>query len=122
MPRRCNKVFHPRATRRFPDLTSRVPAYIVTRPAGDYYDFIETNRDGQVIVIVTNGIWERHNNNGEMFGKETLMEIIRNNQTASARQIVGAVTEGHEQLRGDEAPEDNITLVVIKVDRLLPAV
>ena len=52
-----------------------------------------------------------------MFGKEALMEIIRNNYTSSARQIVDTVTEALEQFRGDDAPEDDITLVVIKVDR-----
>jgi serine phosphatase RsbU (regulator of sigma subunit) len=52
-----------------------------------------------------------------MFGKEALMEIIRNNYTASARQIVDTVTEALEQFRGDDAPEDDITLVVIKVGR-----
>jgi serine phosphatase RsbU (regulator of sigma subunit) len=52
-----------------------------------------------------------------MFGKDALMEIIRNNHTASARKIVDTVTEALEQFRGDEAPEDDITLVVIKVDR-----
>ena len=39
------------------------------------------------------------------------------NATASARQIVDTVTEVLEQFRGDEVPEDDITLVVIKVDR-----
>jgi serine phosphatase RsbU (regulator of sigma subunit) len=58
-----------------------------------------------------------HNNTGEMFGKEALMEIIRNNHKASARQIVDTVTEALKQFRGDEVPEDDITLVVIKVDR-----
>jgi len=53
----------------------------------------------------------------EMFGKKALMEIIRNNHTASARQIVDTATETLAQFRGDEAPEDDITLVVIKVDR-----
>ncbi len=52
-----------------------------------------------------------------MFGKNALMEIIRSNHTASARQIVDTVTDALEQFRGDEAPEDDITLVVIKVDR-----
>jgi serine phosphatase RsbU (regulator of sigma subunit) len=58
-----------------------------------------------------------HNNTGEMFGKNALMEIIRNNHTASARQIVDTVTGLLNQFRGEEAPEDDITLVVIKVDR-----
>ncbi len=72
---------------------------------------------GQVIMIGTDGIWEMHNKAGEMFGKEMLMEIIRKYHTASARQIVDTVTAALEQFRADEAPEDDITLVVIKVDR-----
>ena len=57
------------------------------------------------------------NQASEMFGKKALMEIIRKNQTASARQIVDTVTETLERFRGDEAPEDDITLVVIRVNR-----
>jgi sigma-B regulation protein RsbU (phosphoserine phosphatase) len=72
---------------------------------------------GQVVMIGTDGIWEMRNQAGEMFGKKALMEITRNNQTASARQIVDTVTEALAQFRGDETPEDDITLVVIKVDR-----
>jgi len=68
-------------------------------------------------MIGTDGIWEMHNKAGVMFGKEALTEIIRKNQTASARQIVDTVTTALERFRGDEAPEDDITLVVIKVNR-----
>ncbi len=68
-------------------------------------------------MIGTDGIWEMHNKVGEMFGKKALMEIIRNQQTASARQIVDTITEELERFRGNEAPEDDITMVVIKVDR-----
>lgn len=83
----------------------------------EYDSFQHRLEPGQVIVIGTDGIWEMHNNTGEMFGKDALMDIIRNNHTASARQIVDTVTEVLEQFRGDEVPEDDITLVVIKVDR-----
>ena len=65
-------------------------------------------------MIGTDGIWEMHNKAGEMFGKKALMEIIRNNHTASARQIVDTVANALELFRGDEAPEDDVTLVVIK--------
>jgi sigma-B regulation protein RsbU (phosphoserine phosphatase) len=82
----------------------------------EYDSFQRRIEPGQVIVIGTDGIWEMHNNTGKMFGKEALMEIIRNNHTASARQIVDTVTEELEQFRGDEAQEDDITLVVIKVN------
>ncbi len=82
----------------------------------EYDSFHRGLEPGQVVVIGTDGIWEMHNKAGEMFGKEALMEIIRNNHTASARQIVDTVTEALEQFRGDEAQEDDITLVAIKVD------
>jgi serine phosphatase RsbU (regulator of sigma subunit) len=65
-------------------------------------------------MIGTDGIWEMHNQAGEMFGKEALMGIIRNNHSASARQIVDTVTETLKQFREDKAQEDDITLVVIK--------
>jgi sigma-B regulation protein RsbU (phosphoserine phosphatase) len=83
----------------------------------EYDSFHSRVKPGQVIMIGTDGIWEMHNQAGEMFGKAALMEIIRNNHTASARQIVDTVNETLERFREDEAQEDDITLVVIKVDR-----
>jgi len=83
----------------------------------EYNSFHRRLETGQVIMLGTDGIWEMRNKTGEMFGKKALMEIIRNNHTASARQIVDTVTDALERFRGDEAPEDDITLVVIKVDR-----
>jgi sigma-B regulation protein RsbU (phosphoserine phosphatase) len=82
-----------------------------------YDSFQRRVEPGQVIVIGTDGIWEMHNKAGEMFGKETLMEIIRSNHTASARQIVDTITETLERFREDRAQEDDVTMVVVKVDR-----
>ena len=82
----------------------------------EYESFHRRIETGQVILIGTDGIWEMRNEAGEMFGKEGIREVIRNNHTASSRQIVDTVTEALEQFRGDEAPEDDITLVVVKVD------
>ena len=83
----------------------------------EYESFHRRIEAGHVIMIGTDGIWEMCNKSGEMFGKEGIREIIRNNHTASARLIVDTVTETLEQFRGDEPPEDDITLVVIKVGR-----
>jgi sigma-B regulation protein RsbU (phosphoserine phosphatase) len=81
-----------------------------------YESFQRRIEPGQIVMIGTDGIWEMHNQAGEMFGKEALMQIIRSNQAASARQIVNAVVLALEQFRGDEQPEDDVTMVVIKVD------
>jgi sigma-B regulation protein RsbU (phosphoserine phosphatase) len=83
----------------------------------EYDSFHRRMEPGQIIMIGTDGIWEMSNQAGERFGKKALMEIIRNNQTGSARKIVDTVTEALEQFRGDKTPEDDITLVVIKVER-----
>jgi sigma-B regulation protein RsbU (phosphoserine phosphatase) len=73
-------------------------------------------KPGQIIVIGTDGIWEAHNGAGEMFGKKAFMEIIRENHTAPSQQIVDTVMEELERFRGNGAREDDITLVVIKME------
>jgi sigma-B regulation protein RsbU (phosphoserine phosphatase) len=74
---------------------------------------IET--DGTIILIGTDGIWETHNGEGEMFGKDRLSQIIRNNHHKSAGAIQDAVLEAVSDFRGDREQEDDITIVVIKV-------
>ncbi len=81
-----------------------------------YESFHRRMEPGQIVLIGTDGIWEMHNQAGEMFGKEALMQVIRKHQAASARQIVNAVVAALEQYRGNEQPEDDVTMVVIKVD------
>jgi sigma-B regulation protein RsbU (phosphoserine phosphatase) len=74
---------------------------------------IET--DGTIILIGTDGIWETHNGEGEMFGKDRLSQIIRKNNHKSAGVIQDAVLEAVRDFRGDTEQEDDITIVVIKV-------
>jgi sigma-B regulation protein RsbU (phosphoserine phosphatase) len=83
----------------------------------EYDAFHRRIEPGQIMLIGTDGIWEMRNTAGEMFGKEALMEIIRNNQTATARQIVDTIIESLGRFRGDETAEDDITMVVIKADQ-----
>jgi sigma-B regulation protein RsbU (phosphoserine phosphatase) len=81
-------------------------------------DFIGQARDlrqGQVIVIGTDGIWETSNPNGERFGKERLRDIIVSHASAPAAAIVAAVIDALAIFRGPAIQEDDITLVVIKV-------
>jgi sigma-B regulation protein RsbU (phosphoserine phosphatase) len=69
---------------------------------------------GQIIVLATDGIWEAHNPDQQMFGKDRMQAVIRKHHQASAATIrdalfsaVGAFSEGRQ--------EDDITLVVIKI-------
>ena len=70
---------------------------------------------GQILFLGTDGIWEAHNSQGDMFGKEAVRNIIRQNAKASAAEIQEAILSSLRKFQGDADPEDDVTLVVIKV-------
>jgi sigma-B regulation protein RsbU (phosphoserine phosphatase) len=70
---------------------------------------------GQIIFIGTDGIWETHGPRGDMFGKQRVYELIRTHAAASAADIADRVIEDLDRFRENPEPEDDITLVVIKV-------
>ncbi len=69
---------------------------------------------GQIIVMATDGIWEAHNADQEMFGKDRVNAVIREYSHAAAAtirdQLFKAVTDFTE---GNQ--DDDITLAVLKV-------
>ena len=70
---------------------------------------------GQIIAIATDGIFETQNPKGEMFGRQRFYDIIRQNNSRSAGQILKATLEAVDNFRKNLPPEDDLTLVVIKV-------
>ena len=70
---------------------------------------------GQIILFGTDGIWEAHNGKGEIFGKASLFEIIRQYAAKSAKEIIAAIIDSLNRFRQDVIPEDDVTLVVVKV-------
>jgi sigma-B regulation protein RsbU (phosphoserine phosphatase) len=74
--------------------------------------------NGQIIAIGTDGIWEAFNRRGEMFGKERLRDVIRRKAGESASTILSSVYDELNEFTLGQKSEDDITLVVIKVDGL----
>ncbi len=74
-------------------------------------------REGQILLLSTDGLWETQNPSGSMFGKDRIYEIIRQKSAASAREILNAIVAELEHFRQSREPEDDITLVVIKVTK-----
>jgi phosphoserine phosphatase RsbU/P len=72
-------------------------------------------RAGQVIVVGTDGIWEGCDSNGEMYGKQRFQEVIRRNAAANAESILNKVFQEQARFTRGMKPEDDITLVVVKV-------
>lgn len=71
---------------------------------------------GQILLIGTDGIWETHNSQGEMFGKTALKDVLRLSAAKSAQDIQAAVTEALKRFRGEQPLEDDVTMVVVKVE------
>jgi sigma-B regulation protein RsbU (phosphoserine phosphatase) len=84
-------------------------------PNGKYQ---ENNINGlskeQILVIGTDGVWEARNIKDELFGKERLMNIIRQHSDASANEIIKAIIDALKTFQGSAKQEDDITLAVIK--------
>ena len=76
---------------------------------------IDTLKAGQIILLGTDGIWETRNPNGEMFGKNAVRKIIRRHHSAGANDIRKAIFEELDRFRQNRLPEDDVTLVVVKI-------
>jgi sigma-B regulation protein RsbU (phosphoserine phosphatase) len=71
---------------------------------------------GQIIVIATDGIWEARNPKSEMFSKDRIHKIIRRNATKTANDIQDAILDSLKHFQKDAKLEDDMTLVVIKIN------
>ena len=70
---------------------------------------------GQIILMGTDGIWEAQNSKGDMFGKDTLYRIIQQYPDMDAKGLLTACLYALDKFRDGVKPEDDVTLVVIKV-------
>jgi sigma-B regulation protein RsbU (phosphoserine phosphatase) len=70
---------------------------------------------GQILLIGTDGIKEAVDTHGEMFGKDRLLNVIRDYPDQSAREILDKVFEALNDFRHPLEPDDDETLVVVKV-------
>jgi len=88
----------------------------------DNFKYIEHHKkelkNGQIIAIGTDGIWEAFNSQGQMFGKNRLRKIIQAHADKPAEDILGAVYGGLHAFMNGAKSADDITLVIIKVDEL----
>lgn len=75
----------------------------------------EALNPGEIILLGTDGLWEARNPEGRMFGKKPLYEILRRESAGGAGKVLRAVMSELAEFRQDREPEDDITLVVIRL-------
>jgi sigma-B regulation protein RsbU (phosphoserine phosphatase) len=71
--------------------------------------------NGQIIFLSTDGIWEARNKKGEMLGKKPILNLIRQNASSDATQIIDAIFDILDKFIGEVKIEDDITSVIIKM-------
>jgi sigma-B regulation protein RsbU (phosphoserine phosphatase) len=81
-------------------------------------EFPEPNRldmaPGDIMLLLTDGLFECPNNAGERFGLERLRAAILDAADLSADGIIERLTAASRAFSGEVPPEDDVTLVVVK--------
>src|SRR5262249_11454973 len=72
-------------------------------------------REGLVILVGTDGVWEMPDAKGEQFGKERLRDVIRKAAGGSAAEISQTLCDRLLDFRGDQQAVDDVTFVIVKV-------
>lgn len=84
------------------------------------WHYIEEKRtglaSGQIILLSTDGIWEARNRQDQMFGRQAIYNIIRQNSHRPAKKIQETILAELNQFQQGVEPADDITLVIIKID------
>jgi sigma-B regulation protein RsbU (phosphoserine phosphatase) len=81
-----------------------------------YQEFQRKILPGQILLIGTDGIWESQDSRGQMFGKERFRQVISAQGRKTAIEILQAVIDELNRFSQPLGKEDDVTLVVIKVE------
>jgi phosphoserine phosphatase RsbU/P len=80
-----------------------------------YQEKLPALHPGTILAIGTDGIWEARNPEDRLFGKKRFRNILRKQASSSAQEIVAAVFEEVGRFSRGIPYQDDVTLVVIKV-------
>ena len=81
-----------------------------------YQEFQRKILPGQILLIGTDGIWESQNAGRQMFGKKRFRHVISAHAHETSIEILQAVIDELNRFSHPLGKEDDVTLVVIKVN------
>lgn len=89
-------------------------------PLGAYQDFPYQLREtelntGDTLLLLSDGLSELFDKNMEMFGYEKVTEVYRKTAGKSPEEIIEFLKNAGSEWTNNEAPDDDVTFVVIKV-------
>jgi sigma-B regulation protein RsbU (phosphoserine phosphatase) len=75
---------------------------------------LEKVGDGFVVLLCTDGVFEARSPEGELFGRSRVHALLRKHAGRPARELLENIIAAVAAFRGDNPPEDDVTLVVVK--------
>jgi len=76
--------------------------------------------EGDCALLLTDGVLESVNAQGEDFGLERALDVVRTHQQEPAAAIVAALCEAARRHAGSGPQRDDITAIVARVDAAVP--
>ena len=67
-----------------------------------------------VLLLFSDGITEANDKDGNLFGKERLLEVLRGGYHHSAQDLCNHIWDALEAYRGETVQHDDVTIVAIK--------
>jgi sigma-B regulation protein RsbU (phosphoserine phosphatase) len=83
-----------------------------------YEDFTVPLAVGDVFVLFSDGISEAFSESGQEFGAARVIDIVEQNYTMPAKDIVNALFSAVQNFCGDAEQSDDRTAVVVKINQL----
>jgi len=80
---------------------------------GDLEPQVISFGDGDIFALLTDGFYEWSREDGELFGVERAIEVIRLNQQRTAGQILAAIKTAVEKF-SESKQKDDLTAIIIK--------
>ena len=71
---------------------------------------------GDIALLLSDGLFEATSPQGDQFGQERVIQVVSNNRKETAGRIIGALHEAVTEFSGRPKLNDDVTIVVIKVD------
>jgi sigma-B regulation protein RsbU (phosphoserine phosphatase) len=86
------------------------------RPDTQYSSSAEVKLEkGDIVVVLTDGIEESVSREGELFGAERALEVVREHREKPAQQIVEELYRAVRKFSSNAPQIDDVTAVLVKV-------
>ena len=68
------------------------------------------------LFVYTDGLTEAENANLQQFGEERMLETLRHTQFKNSQQVIEALRVEVEKHRNGEEPNDDLTMLCLRID------